>query len=183
MRARGHFQGRGWACYFFNTSTLDVPGAEKAARQSTLGTYPKIHHHFGTAIPRRLGDETRGAVAVAGSRSGVGVAVPTLALSLIGPRSCLGKCRSPLCACCRPALSSPWSLCLFPRLFSSAPAGGSPICWGLARRCLVWSLLPTGSLLRAELPVRTPSAPTQGPGEAPVMWGWGRQKLPAQEIS
>lgn len=106
---------------------------------------------------------------MAGSRVGLEAVVPTPVLRLAGTCSCL-KCRSPLCSCRYPVLSPPWSLCVFPRLFSSAPALGSPTCWGPARRSPVRSLLPPGFLLRAELPILTPGTPTQDPGEAPTVW-------------
>lgn len=49
---------RGWHAAFLNIATPDLPGAGKATRQSTRGTYPKIHH-FRTWFCSRLGEQGR----------------------------------------------------------------------------------------------------------------------------
>lgn len=49
--------------------------SQKATRHLRLGTYPKIHHQFGTALPGRLvaGGDLRGSGRVAGWRRGCGL--------------------------------------------------------------------------------------------------------------
>lgn len=129
--ARGHFQGPCWAGCFL-ISTLDLPGAEKATRQSALGTYPKTHHHFGTEAPRRLGEETQWGSRSGGqgSRLGMGAVVPTrlwveqaLALAAVFSAALL----SAPAACPLPCLVSRVSFpgCSAQRLLWACPSAGS----------------------------------------------------------
>lgn len=143
--------------------------SRKSNSAVTLGTYPKIHHHFGTAAPQqargRVGAQWGGGRRQVG-RVGAAVPDPTLGSVRLALAAALG---SASVLCLPPLLllaPSPLPHCsgLFPRLFSSAPARGSPICWGPACRARSSPGTPAAGL-SAELsfPSCHPALPTLGP--------------------
>lgn len=127
-------------------STLDLPGAEKATRPSTLGTYPKIHHHFGTLAPGEAGrgpirgrvvrQVSGGAPALSGAQLCCPLQEAQILVSPSGPSSfSAAQPHSPSLGCA--ALSLLRACC--------------QVTEGPAWLCPCWSLLPPGPLLRAEL--------------------------------
>lgn len=192
---RGHFQGPCWAGCFL-ISILNLSGAEKATRQSALGAYPKMHHHFGTEAPRRLGVGGRpsGAAAAAGSAAGWG-------MGAVAPTRCWVEQALALAAVFSAALLSPPATRPLPCLVSRV---SSP---GCSAQCLLWACSSAGVLpsrvrsshsccpvLCSELsfPIWMPALPHGAWGRFPRCWdgeakppslidlmdtGWGRGDL------
>ena len=194
-RAEGQAQAPGGLAALCPHSHPDLPRAGKAARMSTLGTYPKIHHHFGTVAPRRAPDSEVGRQegrrpngAVAEGQAGAplrSLAPPEL--SALALAAVFRSASPPLPPASRPVLSRSSPPALSSPGSSQTPLGAcSPRAGPSAGALLtlpVPALLP-GSLRRAELLIPTPSAPHaghRGPHGVggPQGRGPGRQPLPA----
>ena len=190
---RGHFQGPRWAGCFL-ISILNLSGAEKATRQSALGTYPKMRHHFGTEAPSRLGGETQWGSHRGGQclRLGDGALAPTrrwveqaLALAAVFSAALLSAPATRPLPCLVSWVSSPGcsAQCL---LWACSSAGVLP--------GRVWSSHSCCPVLCSELsfPIRMPALPRGAWGWLPRCWdgeakppslidlmdtGWGRGDL------
>lgn len=166
---RGRFQVPGWACCPLSTFPPQICPEPKKQLGSHAWYIPKNTSSFrncgSTAGPGQVGAQWGGGRWQVG---GVGAAVPdpTLGSVWLALAAALG---SASVLCLPPLLllaPSPLPHCsgLFPRLFSSAPARGSPICWGPACRARSSPGTPAAGL-SAELsfPSCHPALPTLGP--------------------